>query len=331
MTARCLNSRCDFKEGFFSCSLLIDTVQLVLQVETKHGKHTLKQDKEKRTEKFRPWAKWTNNDGTKCTLDSLTPSISSDSGAWLPTPVFEYKPKLFKDPRNTQLDKENMPPLENIRMPILNIEENDFLDRTEKLLRKDTQWEAQQVPLPRLSFPFSNDNWPSSMEQLEPETDDDMDIRDFSERPANDRRPPKPPSKPKMMVQDLIPPPDYSDHVPMNVLALSIPNPQFPEICMTTPEKKKLLRGWPTCLKRSQPKATFHTNDIYSKSTESCENLYEEPREKQNQEEHGPKEKNMRVFYKLNVKENVDITSTPHKEEYDEQNYESAEEWETAL
>ena len=101
-----------------------------------------------------------------------------------------------------------MPQLENTPMPILNIEENDFLDRTEKLLGEDTQWEAhvvQQVSLPRSSSPFSNDNQPSFMEQLEPETDDDMDVWDFSERPANDRRSPKPPSKPKMTVQDLIP------------------------------------------------------------------------------------------------------------------------------
>ena len=61
------------------------------------------------------------------------------------------------------------------------------------------------------------------------------------------------------------------------------------------------------------------------KSTESSKNHYEEPKEKEAQEEHGPKDKNMRVFYKLNVKENVDITSTPCEEEYDEQNYESVE------
>ena len=95
---------------------------MVLWVETKHAKHTLKEDKEKRTEKFRLWATQTNGDGTKCTLDSLTPSLSSDSEAWLPNPEFKYKPKLFEDPRNTQLDKENMPPLENAPVPVLHIE-----------------------------------------------------------------------------------------------------------------------------------------------------------------------------------------------------------------
>ena len=137
----------------------------------------------------------------------------------------------------------------------------------------------------------------------------DMDGRDFSERPIKDRRPPKPSRKHKMMIQVLISPPDYSDYVLMNASAWSIPKPHFLEIHMTTLEKKKPPRGWPTCLKRSPLKPTFHNNEIYSKSTESCENLYEEPGENQNQEEHKPKEENMRVFYKLNVKENVDISS----------------------
>ena len=136
MMARSLNSRCDFRQGFFTHDMPVDTVQVVLRVKTKCVKHTLKEDNEKRMEKYRPWAKQTDNDGSKCALDSLTPSISSDSGAWLPTPEFNYKPKLFEDPRNSHSNKENMPPLEPAPMPILNIEENDFLDRTEKLLGK---------------------------------------------------------------------------------------------------------------------------------------------------------------------------------------------------
>ena len=69
----------------------------------------------------------------------------------------------------------------------------------------------------------------------------------------------------------------------------------------------------------------------YMPKVQSSENLYKEPQEKKMQEEQGPKEKNMRVFYKLNVTENVDVTSTPHEEVFDEQNYESVEEWETTL
>ena len=36
--------------------------------------------------------------------------------------------------------------------------------------------------------------------------------------------------------------------------------------------------------------------------------------------------KNMKVFYKINVKDSVDLTNTPHEEEYTDENYESVEE-----
>ena len=39
----------------------------------------------------------------------------------------------------------------------------------------------------------------------------------------------------------------------------------------------------------------------------------------------------MKVFYKLNVNDNTNITSTPHEEEYDDQNYEVIKDRETAL
>ena len=75
--------------------------------------------------------------------------------------------------------------------------------------------------------------------------------------------------------------------------------------------------GWPACLKRSPPKAAFNNNDIYTKSTENGENFYEEPQESRaTEEEHEPKEKNMKIFYKLNVNNNTNITSTPHEEEF---------------
>ena len=188
--ARSLNSCCDFKEGFFTYNLPVDAVELVLKVKMKHGKHTLMEDWEKRMEKYRPWERWTDEEQTspRCKLDSISPSITSDSGQWLPTPEFEYKPKPFSHPRNTSSDKENMPPLEPIPMPVLNIEESNFLDRAEKLLDKDVNWEAhmaQQVPLPRSSSPCP-ENRPGAMEQLELETDDDIDVRDFSERLTND-------------------------------------------------------------------------------------------------------------------------------------------------
>ena len=55
--ARLLNSRCDFENGFFSCDLPEDAILLIVKVKTKSGNHTLVEDTEKRTEKFRPWKK----------------------------------------------------------------------------------------------------------------------------------------------------------------------------------------------------------------------------------------------------------------------------------
>ena len=59
--ARSLNSRCDFKNGFFTCDLPEDAVLLILKVKTKTGNHTLVEDMEKQTEKFRLWKKPTKD------------------------------------------------------------------------------------------------------------------------------------------------------------------------------------------------------------------------------------------------------------------------------
>ena len=201
--ARSLNSCYNLKEGFFTCNLPVDMVELVLKVKTRCGKHTLKEDWERRMEKYRPWERWTDNKETspRCKLDSASPSMTSDSGPWLPTPEVEYRPKLFNDPRNASSDQENMPQLEPIPMPVLNIKESDFLDRTEKLLEKDMKWEvhyAQQIPLPRSSSQCP-ENGPGSLERLEPEMDD--------ERLANDERPPKPKCGSSLMIQNFFPSP----------------------------------------------------------------------------------------------------------------------------
>ena len=249
--------------------------------------------RERRTEKYRPWERNEQTlTVTRCALDFLTPSVTSDSGPWLPTPSLNISQKLFDDPRASHSNKENMPPLESVPMPTLNIEESDFLDRTEKLLRKDKQWKAHvalQVLLPRSSSPYPKDNQPSSLEQLEPESEDDMDVRDSLKDPLR-QRPPKPPRKPKVMLQNLVPPPGCQDYMTMAVSVMGIPKPQFTEVRGIIPEKKKVPRGWPICLKRSPPKATFHNNDIYLKSADSSENHYEEPKKK-TQEEHGPQGK----------------------------------------
>ena len=53
--ARTLNSKCECTEGFFVCVIPKDTIQLVLKIKTKWGKHALTEDHERRTEKYRPW------------------------------------------------------------------------------------------------------------------------------------------------------------------------------------------------------------------------------------------------------------------------------------
>ena len=215
------------------CDLPVDVVELILRVKTKGGNHTLKEDREKRTEKYRPWERWTDNGIPRCRLDSLSPSVTFNSGPWLPTPKFDYKPKPFSDPRSTHSDKENMPPLEPAPMQVLNIEESDFLERTEKLLEKNSKWEAhiaQQIPLLRSSSPYPDNNHTRPLEQIESETEDDMDVRDFSEEPANDKRPPKSPQKPKVMLQNLILPPGCPDYMAMNAAVAGIPKPQHIEI-----------------------------------------------------------------------------------------------------
>ena len=160
-------------------------------------------------------------------------------------------------------------------MPILNIEEKDFLDWTEKLLGTDNSWEAhiaQQVPLPGTSSPCPSNNQPGSLEQLETFTEDNMD-------------------KPKAILQNLTPPPGCPDYMAMNHTVMGIPKPPLPEIRSFLPDNKKVPIGWPASLKRSPPKATFNNNDIYAKSTESSENLYEEPQERKAEEDQGPREK----------------------------------------
>ena len=120
-------------------------------------------------------------------------------------PQFVYRPTLFDDPKNVSSEKENVPPpLEPLNTPTLVISEGDFIDSTDKVLGKPVKWEAhvaQQIPLPRSSSPYPDDR-PGMLEQLEPETEDDIDVNDYSERPANDKRPSKPKCGPSLTVQN---------------------------------------------------------------------------------------------------------------------------------
>ena len=125
--ARSLNSRCNFENGFFSCDLPEDTVLLVVKVKTKTGNHTLVEDTEKQTEKFRLWKKPTKDGESSprrlpgvLTCRKNNNSITSDSG---PCPSSltdtEYKPKFFNEPEYLRSDKENISPTESITPPSL--------------------------------------------------------------------------------------------------------------------------------------------------------------------------------------------------------------------
>ena len=101
--ARSLNSKCDFDNGFFTCNLPEDAVHLVVQVKTKTGNHTVVVDREKWTEKFRPWKKPTNDGKTspRKIPGVLSPrkndiSVTSDSGPCPSSPTeMDYKPQFF--------------------------------------------------------------------------------------------------------------------------------------------------------------------------------------------------------------------------------------------
>ena len=143
-------------------------------------------------------------------------------------------------------------------MPVLNIKESDFLDRIKKLLEKDTKWEAhvaQQIPLARSSFPCP-ENRPGSLKQLEPKMDNDMDMKDFSERFANDKRPPKPKHDPSLMILIFFPSPlTCPNYVAITAAAAVEPTkPPIKEVRGILPEKKKVIQGWSTCLKRTPQK-----------------------------------------------------------------------------
>ena len=197
--ARSLNSKCDFDNQFFTCDLPKDAVPLVVKVKTKTGNHTLVEDTEKWTEKFRPWKKPTKDGKTspRKLPGVLSPkkndvSVTSDSGPCPSSPTeMEYKPQFFDEPECLSSDKENILPLKLITPPSLknlSLEEGMTGNETEA-----TSWEASVantiMTTPRANSPYPDQ--PSILEQLEPEMDNEIiDITDYGERPSNDKRSP---------------------------------------------------------------------------------------------------------------------------------------------
>ena len=161
--ARSLNSWCDFKNGFFTCDLPEDAVLLIIKVKTQTGNHTLVEDTEKWTEKFRPGKK-PIKDGKQVSLKLpwvLTPqkndnSITSDSGPCPSLTEHEYKPRFFDEPYCMSSDKENIPLTESITSPSLkNWSLEEEADENEN---EATRWEASVarnlMTIPRASSPY---------------------------------------------------------------------------------------------------------------------------------------------------------------------------------
>ena len=229
--ARLLNSRCDFKNGFFSCDLTEDAVLLILKVKTKMGNHTLVEDTEKWTEKFCPWKKPSKDrkQFPQKLPGVLTPkknniSITSDLGQ-CPSPTeHEYNPRYFNEPNCLSSNKENMPPIELITPPSLgNLSIEEENNETE---HKATLWEANVArnldPLPISSSPYPKKKT-STLEDLEIDTDDNMvNMTDFFDRPQNEKRSPRP--KQAKIIPEQCPTPQNSPtHTPKNSVSSTLP------------------------------------------------------------------------------------------------------------
>ena len=185
--ARSLNSKCDFDNGFFTCDLPEDAILLVVKVKTKTGNHTLVEDTKKQTEKIRPWKKPTKDGKTSPQKlpGVLSPrkngnSMTSDSGPCPSSPSdMEWKPWFFDQPECLSSNKENILPLKSITPPSLkkiSLEEGTTGNDNEA-----TPSEANVVETimttHRASSPYPD--WPGTMEQLEPDTEDEIiDITD---------------------------------------------------------------------------------------------------------------------------------------------------------
>ena len=98
----------------------------------------------------------------------------------------------------------------------------------------------------------------STLEDLEPDTDDDIiDVTNYSERPTNDKRSPRPKqtATTHTTTQGHCPTPQNSPtYLPMNVMAVASAKPHRTEIGGILLDKRKVPHGWPACLRRQPPR-----------------------------------------------------------------------------
>ena len=105
----------------------------------------------------------------------------------------------------------------------------------------------------------------------------------------------------------------------MNVAVATPTKPCRTEIQGILLDKKRVPYRWPACLRKQPPRVAFKNNDIYMINNGESD-IYEEP-----------KERNLRVMYKLKVSKVPILVNIPHEEEFDDDNYESIKEKETTV
>ena len=121
------------------------------------------------------------------------------------------------------------------------------------------------------------------------------------------------------VIQEHCPTPQTSPtYLAMNAIAVHA-KPHRMEILGILLDKRRTPHGWPAYLKKQSPRVAFRNNDIYMINGEESD-PYEEPQEQ-----------NVRVFYKLKVNDDPTLKNMPHKEDFDDDNYESIEEKEMAV
>ena len=97
-------------------------------------------------------------------------------------------------------------------------------------------------------------------------------------------------------------------HTPKSSVSTTPPaKPHRNEVQGILPDKRRVPHGWPACLRRQTPRVAFRNNDIYVVEDED----YEEP-----------KERHPKVQYKLRLCDNPAAQNMPHKEDFDDNNYE---------
>ena len=142
-----------------------------------------------------------------------------------------------------------------------------------------TLWEANVArnldSLPGTSSPYPKKKT-STLEDLETDTDDNMvNMTDFFDRPQNEKRSPRP-KQPNSNHEQCPTHQNSPTHTPKSSVSTTPPpKPHRNEIQGMLPDKRRVLHGWPACLRRQPPRVTFRNNDMYVIDDEEYKELRE--------------------------------------------------------